>query len=74
MTSSGFIDKGDAMMALYRQGFFETAPFATAGPGQLLLDGSDSNTAQVASGYAQAVVMAYNTKILTSAIENAGTL
>ena len=40
---------------------FSTLPaFEPEAPVQLMLDGSDSNTAPIALGYAKAVVMKYN--------------
>lgn len=67
------IDKGDAMMGVvidkdFSQALLSNKPAQV----QLLLDGSDSNTAQIALGYARSVVMAYNTNILSSALQRAG--
>ncbi len=69
------IDKGDVMMGLiidkdFSQQLLSHQPALV----QLLLDGSDSNTAQIASGYAESVVMTYNTKILVETIENTGNI
>ncbi|MBN1526212.1 MAG: ABC transporter permease [Candidatus Omnitrophica bacterium] len=41
-------------------------------PVQLILDGSDSNTAQVALGYAQSIVFSYNINIISKAIRASG--
>lgn len=41
-------------------------------PVQVILDGSDSNTAQIALGYVNAVVEAYNINIITNALRKAG--
>ncbi|MBL7158677.1 MAG: ABC transporter permease [Candidatus Omnitrophica bacterium] len=41
-------------------------------PVQLILDGSDSNTATVARGYVKSVVAAYNTNILVEVSKTAG--
>ncbi len=69
------IDKGDAMMGLIiDKDFSKQLLSRSPAQVQLLLDGSDSNTAQIASGYAQSVVMAYNTKILVKAIEDSGNI
>ncbi len=67
------IDKGDAMMGLIiDKDFSKQLLSRRPAQVQLLLDGSDSNTAQIASGYAQSVVMAYNTQILVNAVERTG--
>lgn len=41
-------------------------------PVQVILDGSDSNTAQIALGYVNSVVTAYNANIVTNALRAAG--
>ena len=41
-------------------------------PVQVILDGSDSNTAQIALGYVQSVVYTYNIKAITNALRKAG--
>jgi ABC-2 type transport system permease protein len=41
-------------------------------PVQVILDGSDSNTAQVALGYVKSVVNAFNVNIITNALQKAG--
>jgi ABC-2 type transport system permease protein len=40
-------------------------------PVQFILDGSDSNTATIALGYAQAIVYGYNAKVITQALRKA---
>ena len=67
------IDKGDVMMGLvidkdFSQQLLSNQPARA----QLLLDGSDSNTAQIALGYANAVVMAYNSRIIINAAVKTG--
>lgn len=69
------IDKGDAMMGVvidkdFSQNLLSNKPAQV----QLLLDGSDSNTAQIALGYAGSVVMTYNTNILVNALQRAGNI
>ena len=67
------IDKGDVMMGLVIDKDFSQALLSNQpARAQLLLDGSDSNTAQIALGYANAVVMAYNSRIITSAAVKTG--
>ncbi|MCX5678734.1 MAG: ABC transporter permease [Candidatus Omnitrophica bacterium] len=41
-------------------------------PVQLILDGSDSNTAQIALGYVTAITSAYNVNVITNALAKAG--
>ena len=41
-------------------------------PVQVILDGSDSNTAQIALGYVTAITSAYNTNVITNALKKAG--
>lgn len=63
------IDKGQVMMALVIpkdfSHYFRTGKPA---PVQLLIDGSDSNTATIASGYVNGVVSNYNTELLKRAL------
>ena len=67
------IDKGDAMMGLIIDKDFSRQLLANeAAQAQLLLDGSDSNTAQIALGYAKSVVMTYNSQIIVNAAIKAG--
>ena len=66
------IDKGDAMMGMViEKDFSKHLRSSQAAEVQLLLDGSDSNTAQIALGYANAVVMKYNTNIVTNSLAKA---
>jgi ABC-2 type transport system permease protein len=67
------IDKGDVLMALIIPKHFshyiesnKTAPL------QLLVDGSDANTATIAMGYTRAVIARYNTELLTETYARAG--
>ncbi len=41
-------------------------------PVQVILDGSDSNTAQIALGYVSSVVHTFNVNIITNALQSAG--
>ncbi|MDD5136147.1 MAG: ABC transporter permease [Candidatus Omnitrophica bacterium] len=62
------VDFGDAMMAMViPKDFSHYIHSNQKAPVQLILDGSDSNTAQVALGYATSVVSAYNQRIVTNA-------
>ena len=63
------IDGGDAMMGLVIDKDFSKQLLSGQGAQvQLLLDGSDSNTAQVALGYADAVVTSYNSRIIINSV------
>lgn len=67
------IDYGDAMMAMViPKDFSRYMNSNQTAPVQLILDGSDSNTAQVALGYANAVIGEYDQKIINNAFQNAG--
>ena len=69
------IDKGDAMMGMViEKDFSKKLLSGQSALAQLLLDGSDSNTAQIALGYANAVVMNYNSRIITNAAVKAGNI
>jgi len=67
------LDSGDAMMALVIpkdfSHFIESGKIA---PLQLLVDGSDSNTATVAMGYVNSVVAKYNVTLLTDTLSSLG--
>lgn len=69
------IDKGDAMLALVVikdfSHYFDTGKPA---PVQLIVDGSDSNTATIAAGYVNSVVMSYNAKLLKRALSGKVTI
>lgn len=67
------INDGSAMMAIVIPKHFsrylrsgETAPM------QLIIDGSDANTATIARGYVQSVVASYNVKVLQRTLEDHG--
>ncbi len=67
------IDNGDIMMALVIPKDF--SHFVQAGkiaPLQLIVDGSDANTATVALGYVRSVVSQYNVNLLTQAFASHG--
>jgi ABC-2 type transport system permease protein len=67
------LDSGDAMMALVIpkdfSHFIESGKTATL---QLLVDGSDSNTATIAMGYVNSVVAKYNVTLLTDTLSSLG--
>lgn len=67
------IDSGQAMMAMvidkdFSRHIFSRQPAAV----QLILDGSDSNTANIAEGYVKSVVTRYNTNIITNSLQKIG--
>lgn len=63
------IDRNIAMMALViHKDFGKYINSNGHAPVQLLLDGSDSNTAQIALGYVRAVVDSYNAKFIKNAL------
>ncbi|MDP2905159.1 MAG: ABC transporter permease [Candidatus Omnitrophota bacterium] len=67
------LDSGEAMMALViPKDFSHYIESGTKAPLQLLIDGSDANTAIIAKGYVQAVVEKYNAQLLTDAFEEYG--
>jgi ABC-2 type transport system permease protein len=67
------IDSGKAMMALIiPKDFSHYIESQKAAPLQLLVDGSDSNTATIAMNYVRAVVAKYNTALLVSAFAQHG--
>ena len=62
------LDYGETMMAMVIPKDFSRYIYSNqSAPVQLILDGSDSNTAQISLGYAQGVVQAYNDKLLRKA-------
>ena len=66
------INYGDAMMAMTIPKDFSRYIYSNQqAPIQLILDGSDSNTATISLGYASTVVFNYNQNILTNAFKNA---
>lgn len=67
------IDKGDIMLALViPKDFSHYIESGKIAPLQLLVDGSDANTATIAIGYVRAVVSKYNVDLLTSAFRERG--
>jgi ABC-2 type transport system permease protein len=67
------IDYGTAIMAMViPKDFSHDIHSNRVTPVQLILDGSDSNTAQVSLGYASTVVGAYNQNNVSNAMKNAG--
>lgn len=67
------INSGQAMMALViPRDFSHFIQSGKTAPLQLLVDGSDSNTATIAMGYVRAVVAAYNIKLLLKAFDKHG--
>lgn len=67
------IDKGDIMMALViPKDFSHYIESGKIAPLQLLIDGSDANTATIAIGYVRSVVSKYNVDLLTSAFREHG--
>lgn len=68
------IDSGRALVALIVGGDFASRlASGQATPVQMIVDGSDSNTATIAMGYADAVARAYSQEIALSAARRAGT-
>ncbi len=67
------IDSGDAMLALVIPKDF--SHFLEAGktaPLQLIVDGSDANTATIAMNYVRSVIAQYNVNLITSTMEGHG--
>ncbi len=67
------IDSGEALMALVIPADF--AEGAKSGRGtavQLIVDGSDSNTATLAAGYAESVLQAYSQRVRIDALQRLG--
>ncbi|MFA5500186.1 MAG: ABC transporter permease [Candidatus Omnitrophota bacterium] len=63
------IDKGDAMLAMVIQKDFSKYIQSNGlAPLQVIIDGSDSNTAQIAQGYVNSVVGSYNYKFIKNAL------
>ncbi len=68
-----FIDSGKVMLALIvPKDFSHYIESGKKAPLQLLVDGSDSNTATIAMGYVRSVVAGYNAKLLSSAFLKQG--
>lgn len=67
------IDHGDVLMALIiPKDFSHYIQSGKTAPVQLLIDGSDANTATIARGYTQSVVAKYNVDLLTSTFAHYG--
>jgi len=67
------INGGKVMMALIiPKDFSHYLDSGKAAPLQLIIDGSDANTATIARGYVQAVVAKYNVNLLSSAFSRHG--
>ncbi len=67
------IDRGKVMMAIIiPKDFSRYIESNTAAPLQLLVDGSDSNTATIAMGYVRSVVSRYNVDLITQALSAHG--
>jgi len=67
------IDNGQAMMALViPKDFSHYIESGKVAPLQLLVDGSDSNTATIAMGYARAVVAKYNLNLIVETFRQQG--
>lgn len=63
------LDKGDAMIAMViHKDFSKYIQSNALAPLQVIIDGSDSNTAQVALGYVNSVVYSYNLKYVKNAL------
>ncbi|MCX5698071.1 MAG: ABC transporter permease [Candidatus Omnitrophica bacterium] len=68
-----YIDTRRAMMALViPKDFSKYIQSNQAAPVQLLVDGSDSNTATIAMGYADSVVAGYNARFINNSIARSG--
>lgn len=64
------VDSGRALVALIVPGDFASrVASGQATPVQLIVDGSDSNTATIAMGYADAVAQTYSQEIALSAVQ-----
>jgi len=64
------VDSGRAMMAIIiDKDFSKYIASNQAAPVQLILDGSDSNTASIASGYVNSVVTGYNSGIIIKQLQ-----
>jgi ABC-2 type transport system permease protein len=67
------INKADVMLALViPKDFSRYIESGQAAPVQLLIDGSDANTATIARGYVKSVVSAYNVQLLTTTLRQRG--
>ncbi|MFA4988092.1 MAG: ABC transporter permease [Candidatus Omnitrophota bacterium] len=67
------IDSGDVIMALViPKDFSHFIEGGKSSPLQLLVDGSDSNTATIAMGYVRSVVTGYNVKLIVDFLNRHG--
>ncbi|HNX80536.1 MAG TPA: ABC transporter permease [Candidatus Omnitrophota bacterium] len=67
------INKNKALMALIiPKDFSHLLKAGKIAPVQLLIDGSDSNTASIALGYAEAIVLSYNKTLVSGALSSSG--
>jgi ABC-2 type transport system permease protein len=67
------IDSGDAIMALIiPKDFSHFIEAGKSSPLQLLVDGSDSNTATIAMGYVRSVVTGYNVRLIVDFLNSRG--
>ncbi len=68
-----YIDRRKALMAMViPKDFSKYIRSNQAAPVQLLVDGSDSNTATIAMGYVNAVVQGYNVKLMGDSVSKLG--
>lgn len=67
------INSGKVLMALIiPKDFSRFIESGQAAPLQLLIDGSDANTATIARGYVSSIVSSYNANLLTETFQKAG--
>jgi len=67
------LDRSKAMMVMViPKDFSRYLDSAQAAPLQLLVDGSDSNTATIAMGYVRSVVSGYNINLITKSLNKLG--
>ena len=67
------INKGKVLMAIViPKHFSQYLRSGEAAPLQLIIDGSDANTATISRGYVQTVVASYNIRLLTTALQARG--
>jgi ABC-2 type transport system permease protein len=67
------IDRDDCLLAVaIPRGFGRAIAAGRTAEVQLILDGSDSNTASIAKGYAEGVMQAYSMKVRSRAVEIRG--
>jgi ABC-2 type transport system permease protein len=68
-----YLDHSDALMAMViPKDFSKYIRSGQAAPVQLLVDGSDSNTATIAMGYVNSVILRYNVKIIMDSFAKYG--